>query len=73
MNTGTNPGLLAHLLFELFRRIGSEARDVKVWVDVGYCIDAPNVLAAGSMRRDEYRAEGVDEWAECCSSMVLRE
>ena len=67
--TGDNPGLAARLLMYQFDRIGRGGP--KTWIDAGYCLDAPNTLAAGSTVRDEF-GPGDDDWIEM-SSYVDRE
>lgn len=69
MMTGDNPGLAARLLMYQFDRIGRGGP--KTWIDAGYCLDAPNTLAAGSTVRDEF-GPGDDDWIEM-SSYVDRE
>lgn len=39
-----------------FDRIGAK----RTWVDAGYCIDAPELIAAGSTIRDEFGPDGGD-------------
>ena len=69
MMTGDNPGLAARLLMYQFDRIGRGGP--KTWIDAGYCLDAPNTLAAGSTVRDEFGLDD-DDWIEM-PSYVERE
>lgn len=71
MMTGRNTGLSMTLVLEQYRRFGSESREMKAWVDAGYCIDAPEIMAAGSMVRDEFGPE-IDDWL-AMESMIDRE
>jgi len=61
--TGHNTGLSARLLIEDYRRQGAVLTRAahKMWVDAGYCIDAPELIAAGSHERDIF-GDGPDDW-----------
>ncbi len=50
--TGQNTGLSARLLMEQYRRTGDCSAARCTWVEAGYCLDAPELLAAGSHERD---------------------
>ena len=54
MMTGDNPGLAARLNIEFFKRSGTGFVENKLWFEAGYCIDAPELLAAGSTYWDIY-------------------
>lgn len=49
--TGDNQSLAIELLMERLRR--NESRG-PAWVEAGYCLDAPTLIAAGSVERDEF-------------------
>ncbi len=65
MHTGSNPGLSMKLMIHLydFDPIGAK----QSWVDAGYCIDAPDLLAAGSTYWDEYGFDA-QTWSHRLSS-----
>lgn len=52
--TGENTGLSAKLLMEHYRRTGNADEARRTWVEAGYCLDAPPLLAAGSHERDVF-------------------
>lgn len=58
MLTGQNPSLNMTLMLALFDHDREGARHS--WVTAGYCIDAPEILAAGSMERDQFGPEPDD-------------
>lgn len=58
--TGRNPKLAAQLLICQFGRIGKGGP--KTWIDAGYCIDAPNMLAAGSTARYQSDQRDNSDW-----------
>lgn len=61
MATGENTRLSAMLLMEQYRRnpLADAARHT--WVEAGYCIDAPGLIAAGSHERDIF-GDGPEDW-----------
>lgn len=59
MMTGQHPSLSMTLMLALYDHDMDGAK--KTWVDAGYCIDAPEILAAGSMERDEF-GPNEDDW-----------
>lgn len=71
MITGRNTGLSMTLMLEQYRLFGKDSRGMHPWVDAGYCIDAPEIMAAGSMVRDEFGPE-VGNWL-AMESMTERE
>lgn len=52
--TGENTGLSVKLLMEHYRRTGNADEARRTWVEAGYCLDAPMLLAAGSHERDVF-------------------
>lgn len=52
--TGENTGLSVKLLMEHYRRTGNADEARRTWVEAGYCLDAPVLLAAGSHERDVF-------------------
>lgn len=52
--TGDNQGLSARLNIEFFKRVGTGFMENKLWFEAGYCIDAPDILPAGSTCWDIY-------------------
>ena len=63
MMTGDNPGLAARLRlwqWDRIRKISPHAWP-STWVDAGYCIDAPEIMAAGSTVRDVFGPDK-DDW-----------
>lgn len=58
-NTKLSVDLLLHQL-HVFRSCDLPKYDV--WVDSGYCLDAPVLLAAGSHYRDEFGTSPDDDW-----------
>lgn len=60
MATGENTKVSLLLLMEQIRR-GTVERPPRAWVEAGYCLDAPELLAAGSHRRDIV-GDGEDDW-----------
>ena len=71
MVTGRNTGLSMTLMLEQYRLFGKDSREMRPWVDAGYCIDAPAIMAAGSMVREEFGPE-LDNWL-AMESMTERE
>lgn len=71
MMTGQNPGLCMALLVEQWHRVGKSNYPRRAWIDAGYCIDAPIVIAAGSFVRDQFGPE-TDDWLPM-ESMIERE
>jgi len=71
MVTGRNTGLSMTLMLDQYRMFGKDSRGMQPWVDAGYCIDAPAIMAAGSMVRDEF-GPAIDDWLGM-ESMVERE
>lgn len=59
--TGENTRLSAMLLMEQYRRTGNADAARRTWVEAGYCIDAPELIAAGSHERDIF-GEGDEDW-----------
>ena len=70
MLTGQNTGLSAALLMEQYRRTGSANASRRTWVEAGYCLDAPELIAAGSHERDVF-GDGDKDWLPM-PTMVLR-
>lgn len=60
MMTGENEKVSFLLLMEQIRR-GVVERLPKAWVEAGYCLDAPELIAAGSHERDIF-GDGQDDW-----------
>lgn len=71
MVTGRNAGLSMTLMLEQYRLFGKDSRGMHPWVDAGYCIDAPAIMAAGSMVRDEF-GQDIGDWL-AMESMTERE
>ena len=61
MVTGQNTGLSAALLMEQYRRNRLAIAAQHTWVEAGYCIDAPVLIAAGSHERDVF-GDGDEDW-----------
>ena len=59
--TGENTRLSAMLLMEQYRRTGNADSARRTWVEAGYCLDAPELLAAGSHERDIF-GDGDEDW-----------
>lgn len=71
MVTGQNTGLSAALLMEQYRRNRLAIAAQHTWVEAGYCIDAPVLIAAGSHERDVF-GDGDEDWLPMPTS-ALRE
>lgn len=52
LTTGNNISLAAWLLLEQCRRFGFKRQPYPAWVEAGFCIDAPCLMAAGSHFKD---------------------
>jgi hypothetical protein len=59
--TGENTRLSGILLMEQYRRTGNANAARRTWVEAGYCLDAPELIAAGSHERDIF-GDGEEDW-----------
>jgi len=60
--TGENTGLSVKLLMEHYHRTGNADEARRTWIEAGYCLDAPGLLAAGSHERDVFDADPDIGW-----------
>ena len=59
--TGENTRLSAILLMEQYRRTGNADAARRTWMEAGYCLDAPELIAAGSHERDIF-GDSEEDW-----------
>lgn len=71
MITGQNPGLAYRILAENFHRLGPAGIGLRPQIDAAYCLDAPDVLAAGSTERYQSDPDDDCDWHDM-PTMVYR-
>ena len=71
MITGQNPRLSYLILAENFHRLGPAGIGLRPPIDAAYCLDAPEVLAAGSTERYQSDPSDNSDWHDM-PTMVYR-